>query len=115
MIRPVSIFALLVLIYTLPGAACTTLPPAPPQPEVNSLSPASERHHYGIIRPYKTGLKNDDSACLLLSRNHDALNWRLAVIDHATTSIDVQYFIWQDDETGNLLFDRMLRATESRL
>ena len=84
-------------------------------PKSTAFPPLQRRHHYGIIRPDKTGLKNDDSACLLLSCNDDAFNWGLALIDHATTSIDVQYFIWQDDETGNLLFDPMLRAVESRL
>ena len=49
---------------------------------------------------------------MLLSRNNDALNWRLALADHATTSIDAQYFIWQSDETGALLFNRLLRAAD---
>jgi len=48
---------------------------------------------------------------LLLLRN-DAFNWRLALADHATTSIDAQYFIWQDEETGLLLFDHLLRAAD---
>ena len=49
---------------------------------------------------------------LLLTPNDDAFRWRLALIDHATQSIDAQYFIWQNDETGALLFDRLLKAAD---
>ncbi|MGB5985548.1 MAG: hypothetical protein WBG37_09610 [Desulfobacterales bacterium] len=50
------------------------------------------------------------SGFLLLNRNDDAFNWRLALIDRATTAIDVQYFIWQDDAAGLLLFQRLMKA-----
>ena len=103
---------LLLLLIQFIGYGCTTLPPAPPQPVVNSLLPAESgvladisKHITGALEPY-------ESAYLLLSRNDDALNWRLALADHATTSIDAQYFIWQNDATGNLLFDRLLKAAD---
>jgi putative cardiolipin synthase len=103
-----TIFLCLVLI----GTSCTTLPPAPPQPVVNSLLPANSGVITDISNRISRDLKPHESAYLLLSRNDDALNWRLALADHATTSIDVQYFIWQSDATGNLLFDRLLRAAD---
>ena len=42
----------------------------------------------------------------------DALRWRLALIDTATTSIDAQYFIWKEDAVGSLLLDRLLQAAD---
>ncbi len=36
----------------------------------------------------------------------------MALIDLATRSIDVQYFIWKNDEIGNLVFNRMLQAAD---
>jgi len=42
----------------------------------------------------------------------DALRWRLALIDTATTSIDAQYFIWEEDAVGSLLLDRLLQAAD---
>jgi len=33
-------------------------------------------------------------------------------VDQATVSIDAQYFIWEADEVGNLLFDRLLKAAD---
>ncbi len=98
------------LVFIIHG--CTTLPPAPPQPVVNQLPPARS----GVLNEISTRvtgkLETYESAFLLLSRNDDALNWRLALADHATTSIDAQYFIWQNDATGNLLFDRLLKAAD---
>ena len=104
-----AVFALLAGILF---SGCTTLPPAPPQPVVNSLPPASEGALSELAEKVSTRLSDKDSAYLLLSRNDDALNWRLALADHASTSIDAQYFIWEDDETGTLLFDRLLKAAD---
>jgi len=42
----------------------------------------------------------------------EALRWRLALIDTATTSIDAQYFIWKNDAVGSLLLERVLQAAE---
>lgn len=36
----------------------------------------------------------------------------LTLNDHATVSIDAQYFIWQADAVGRLLFDRLLKAAD---
>lgn len=105
-----SLTILLCLVLISPG--CTTLPPAPPQPVVNSLPPAKSGVLTDISNRITGKLKQNESAYLLLPRNDDALNWRLAMADHAATSIDAQYFIWQNDATGNLLFDRLLRAAD---
>ncbi len=93
-------------------ASCTTLKPAPPQPVVNALPSASSGVVSEVADRAAARLDGRDSAYLLLSHNHDALNWRLALVDHATTSIDAQYFMWQDDASGNLLFDRLLKAAD---
>lgn len=48
----------------------------------------------------------------LLTSGKDALDWRLALVDHATTSIDIQYYIWDRDHSGRLLFARLLDAAD---
>jgi len=103
---------LLLGLLVLVNSGCTTLPPAPPQAVVNSLPPAATGAITETSDRISRDLEDDESAYLLLSRNDDALNWRLALADHATTAIDAQYFIWQNDETGHLLFDRLLRAAD---
>jgi putative cardiolipin synthase len=48
----------------------------------------------------------------LLIDAREALDARLALIDSATTAIDLQYFIWKGDAVGVLLFDRLLQAAD---
>jgi putative cardiolipin synthase len=54
----------------------------------------------------------DTSGFAVLEENREALLWRLALVDEAQQSIDAQYFIWQNDEAGNLLFDRLMKAAD---
>jgi len=108
--RPTLLLVVLLTAATVSG--CTTLAPAPPQPETTALPPATTGVISDTAAEVGKGLTSGDSAYLLLTRNDDALNWRLALTDHATTSIDAQYFIWQSDATGNLLFDRLLKAAD---
>lgn len=44
--------------------------------------------------------------------NSDGLAWRLALIDRATHTIDIQYYLWYGDEAGFLLAERLLRAAD---
>jgi putative cardiolipin synthase len=53
-----------------------------------------------------------ESAHWLLDGNQLALTARLALADEAAVSLDVQYFIWQSDATGQLFADRMLHAAD---
>ncbi len=48
----------------------------------------------------------------LLDRNEDGLRWRLALIDSARHSIDVQYYLWHGDASGRLLVQRLLDASD---
>ena len=45
----------------------------------------------------------DASGFMLLDRSEDGLRWRLALIDHGDTPLDVQYFLWYGDAVGVLL------------
>jgi len=47
-----------------------------------------------------------------LDKGHEALRWRLALIDTARISIDSQYFLWKDDAVGSLLLERLLLAAD---
>lgn len=52
------------------------------------------------------------SSFLLLAENQEGLNWRLALADHAQSSIDCQYFLWDADASGTLLFSRLMHAAD---
>ncbi len=38
-----------------------------------------------------------------LFRNDDAMRWRLLLADMAEETLDIQYFIWKGDASGDLL------------
>lgn len=54
----------------------------------------------------------DASGFELIDRNEDGLRWRLALIDSARHSIDVQYYLWYGDAAGRLLTKRLLDAAD---
>ncbi|HVY63663.1 MAG TPA: phospholipase D family protein [Gammaproteobacteria bacterium] len=72
--------------------------------------------HYGPLADYAGRIRGrldvGESAHWLLDRNKLALDARLALVDEAATSLDVQYFIWEDDATGHLLASRLLAAAD---
>ena len=53
-----------------------------------------------------------DSGYLLVDRSDAALRWRLALIDSATQSLDVQYYLWKGDAAGALLGRRLIQAAD---
>jgi len=83
----------------VPRTASNALPP-------NSGSPAArEAQHETQAHPGQSGFR-------LLVRNTDALMSRIVLADHAMRSIDLQYYIFEDDATGRLLAQRLLAAAD---
>lgn len=54
----------------------------------------------------------DKSAVLLLDSGWDALAQRLALVETAQNSIDIQYYIWNSDASGRYLASRLLVAAD---
>ena len=95
------------------AAGCgTKLPSIPQQPVVTVLAPAESGRVAEVGQVVGKKLKTGESGLMLLSKSSDALLWRLALVDAAESSIDVKYFIWQDDPTGALMFSRLLTAAD---
>jgi putative cardiolipin synthase len=53
-----------------------------------------------------------ESGFALVRHGRQAFTDRIALIDMAEKSVDVQTFIWQADATGRILADRMIRAAD---
>jgi len=91
--------------------ACSSLPENPYKPESQSLTATQ-----GTLRQQsqimQKNLKEDESAFLLIPKNEEALRWRLALIDEAQTSIDLQTYIWANDEVGRLVMSRLFLAAQ---
>ena len=48
----------------------------------------------------------------LLDGSAEALTWRLALIDSAVSSIDVQTYLWYADNSGRLMLERVVHAAQ---
>lgn len=93
-------------------SGCTHIPDNPDKTVTYSMKPAPEGLLADTSRAVMDGRDAAESAFLLIPENKEALNWRLALIDSATTSIDLQVFIWTNDESGRLILDRILKAAD---
>ncbi|MDB4438464.1 phospholipase D family protein [bacterium] len=63
-------------------------------------------------RTLARGRAKQDSSLLLLANNKEALDWRLALVDSARSSVDIQLYLWHESSSGRLLFDRLLKAAD---
>jgi len=82
--------------------------PAP----THALPPARD----GLLHDLSRGVTNrhgaQSSGFRLLDGSRDALNARLALIDSAVSSLDIQTYLWYDDSSGRLLLERAILAAD---
>ena len=104
-------FAALGLVVLTVG--CATLPPGAdfPRPTSSALSHPEQtrlgRQFDGAAREH-----GGTSAFRLLSVGVDGFLARAQMINAAERTLDVEYFIFRQDETGQLLTDALLRAAD---
>ena len=102
----------LLLFFAIFLQSCASLPSRSDFELEYSLPPAQSGALAEMSESYMASLAPDSSGFHLLVDAKEALEARLALIDMATTSIDMQYFIWKGDAVGTLLFDRLLIAAD---
>jgi cardiolipin synthase C len=102
---------LVLSIGLLLGGCISSLARLPHEPSYAIAVPAD-----GILKRFSDRLGAElpvsESAYWLLDRNDEALSARLAIADSAVSTLDVQYFIWQPDESGRLLLERLIKAAD---
>ena len=108
MMRPFAAFALFLLLV-----GCASLPDELPRGAPgHALAPRAA----GPLAEIETGLRArmgpEDSGFRLLNSNVEGLRWRLALIDSAQYSLDLQYYVWWGDESGALLMKRIIMAAD---
>ncbi len=82
-----------------------------PEPEPGYASePAQDGPFADLERKFEKTHGIEKSGFLLLENNLEALEWRLAMIDEARYSLDVQYYLWYGDDSGRLILKRILDA-----
>jgi len=100
----------LVVALTAALAGCAAPPPLPKPPTGYAQSPQPDSVFAPIEDRIRAQHGEQSSGFLLLPRNEDALNWRLALIDSARNSLDLQYYVWFGDKAGQLLLARVIAA-----
>jgi putative cardiolipin synthase len=103
----------LLLTVTLAGCTSTTLEKdVRPLAESFAEPPATA----GILADIALGIQREHgeeySGFKVLDSSHDGLFWRLALIDSATTSLDIQTYLWYPDHSGRLIMERAIRASQ---
>jgi len=103
----------MVLAVSLAACATSRLPQQDAAPVHSYALPAAED---GFLDEYgdriEAEIVDGESAYWLLDRGDLALKARLALTDLAVSTLDIQYFIWEADETGRLLAQRVIRAAD---
>lgn len=103
----------LALALTLGLAGCATLPEHVPRGPPGHAAPPQPG---GALADLENGLSSklgaDSSAWHALDANEDAFRWRLALVDSARHTLDLQYYFWWEDETGQLLMKHVIDAAD---
>jgi len=105
---------LFIVCLNLALGACATKPVEPyqrPAPEA-ALPARADGAFADTEAAIRSAHGPEASGFELLDRNEDGLRWRLALIDSARHSIDVQYYVWFGDAAGNILVKRLLDAAD---
>jgi putative cardiolipin synthase len=101
------------LALALGVAACATLPEAPPRGAPGyALAPQPGGPLEAVERAIGERAGPGESGFRLLDSNEDGLRWRLALVDSAQHSLDLQYYVWWGDESGDLLMKRVIEAAD---
>ncbi len=99
-----------VLAIAIAAAGCAAPPPLPKPPPGYALAPRSDSPFAPIEGRIAAEHGESTSGFRLLPRNEDALLWRLALIDSARNTLDLQYYVWFGDKVGQLLMARVIAA-----
>ena len=106
-LKPIWLLLMVIMLV-----ACATLP----VPEGKTPSYAYDPPQDSRLAVITRDLIQDDDAApsgfFKLFRNDDAMHWRLLLIDLAEETLDMQYFIWKADASGDMLLDRVIKAAD---
>ena len=100
----------LALAVALSG--CATTLPADKPPSGYAQAPRDGGRFAAVEQRVAALHGNEVSAFQLLERNADGLIWRVALIENARHSIDLQYYVWFGDVSGQLLLARSVAAAD---
>ena len=92
-------------------SSCATLQKDFPRAESHALPPATDTGT-ALYVGSEVGQRQGQSGFRLLTLSTNALLSRIALIDHAAHSLDLQYYIYHNDATGRLVTQHLLSAAD---
>ena len=100
-----SVTGLFLSAAVLLVASCSTLKPVE-LPDEYSTAPAQAELWMQLAN------ERSGDWLHLLNTGSEAIDWRLRLIDSATRSLDLQTFLWKDDETGLMVLRHIYEAAD---
>ena len=91
-------------------SACQSLPALEGRSVSHYVDAATAPRLESALRPAEA--ERQDSGIYLLDDAHDAFVARATLIESADHALDIQYYIWHNDVSGNLLFNMLYRAAD---
>lgn len=101
----------IIQVLLLNLASCASLPTDYEQPASYLMTNTNNTRLGKQIAP-EVAKHSGKSGFYMLSSGMDAFIARIALIELAERSLDIQYYIWHTDTTGNLIVDRLLAAAD---
>lgn len=104
-------FRLPLLVLLLGLTACAGLPEAPPRPASYALADTHDTVLARSIEPRRQAHPDQDGF-ILLDDGLDAFVARAVLAEYAGRSIDVQYYLYHNDEVGSLFTALLVQAAD---
>jgi putative cardiolipin synthase len=92
--------------------SCATLPVPEGKTPSYAYDPPADSRLAVVTRDLIQNVEQGHSGFFKLFRNDDAMRWRLLLVDLAEQTLDMQYFIWKGDASGEMLLDRVIKAAD---
>jgi putative cardiolipin synthase len=109
--RAAAVLAVWGALAILAGCA-TTHAPGPRPPRSGAAPPAPHGPLAALEARFHTAHPESKSGFVLLEKNEAALRARIALADAAVRSLDLQYYIWSGDASGDLLMKHVVDAAD---
>ena len=110
--RPVPTLVILLMSIVISSCASRSLDRQATAPANYADPPART----GLLADLAAGIAAEHGEALsgfhILDSSFEGLYWRLALIDSATTSLDIMTYLWYPDVSGKLMLERAVRAAQ---
>ena len=100
------------LLLMLLASSCASVRENVERRHSEALAPAVDTPSARYIDAEKDRHPDDESGFRLLTLSSNALMSRVALAARAEKSLDLQYYIFRDDDTGRLIIQQLLKAAD---